>query len=494
MSEQTPAMAFLMPEDDYLPLLGGLVDLATFARLALLPLTILPFCCLWVYFVARRIPPGGWRVLACSVVVVALLGAATFLLHPREYMFVTGVTGALSIAAFKVAAYALGRGPLTLYEDGSFMDFTGVLCLPIIPREVLRLSGGAKLQSQGQSGTAWQFLRGCCVKGNLSTLAAIAAQTPGLPVLVHHWLLGHWLSLILGMTWDFYGVIAVAVFGLDVAPSFDKPWLSTSFNDYWSRRWNLTVSYMLRVLVYEPVLQDRWLPEPDASKQQQQQPQAQLGKLAATAPAAASVTASISLGSGSRPTTRKGLTASVSQPQAAGQLASAAVSSGSSSPRHRLVRPLAPGAAAADPVSSLTPSRAKPSTLRKFLALQATFAFSGAWHALIFYNNTHAWTWHWFAFFALQAPICAAEAALARYSRASGWSLPWPVALVLTQLSLTAISHFLFLGPFTKYGLEASIMELPNLVLTFARKAALRLLCLGGIGGALAVDPLWLSY
>lgn len=31
-----------------------------------------------------------------------------------------------------------------------------------------------------------------------------------------------------------------------VAPSFDKPWLSTSFADYWSRRWNLTTAYLLR--------------------------------------------------------------------------------------------------------------------------------------------------------------------------------------------------------------------------------------------------------
>jgi hypothetical protein len=42
--------------------------------------------------------------------------------------------------------------------------------------------------------------------------------------------------------------MVVLWFGVEVAPSFDKPWLSTSFADYWSRRWNLTTTYMLRYM------------------------------------------------------------------------------------------------------------------------------------------------------------------------------------------------------------------------------------------------------
>lgn len=35
---------------------------------------------------------------------------------------------------------------------------------------------------------------------------------------------------------------------------------SDSFQDFWARRWNLTTTYMMRVLVYEPVVQGRLLP------------------------------------------------------------------------------------------------------------------------------------------------------------------------------------------------------------------------------------------
>ncbi len=50
----------------------------------------------------------------------------------------------------------------------------------------------------------------------------------------------------MGCIWDAYCAAAVGVYGLDVAYSFDSPWLSSSFSDYWSRRWNLTTSYLLR--------------------------------------------------------------------------------------------------------------------------------------------------------------------------------------------------------------------------------------------------------
>jgi hypothetical protein len=30
---------------------------------------------------------------------------------------------------------------------------------------------------------------------------------------------------------------------------------SDSFADFWARRWNLTVTYMMRALVYEPIME-----------------------------------------------------------------------------------------------------------------------------------------------------------------------------------------------------------------------------------------------
>ena len=43
--------------------------------------------------------------------------------------------------------------------------------------------------------------------------------------------------------------------GLRTAPDFDRPFLSGSLRDFWSRRWNLNTGYSLRFLVYDPVVE-----------------------------------------------------------------------------------------------------------------------------------------------------------------------------------------------------------------------------------------------
>ncbi|KAK6947005.1 Wax synthase domain [Dillenia turbinata] len=41
--------------------------------------------------------------------------------------------------------------------------------------------------------------------------------------------------------------------GLELEPTSDDPYLSTSLQDFWGRRWNLMVSNILRHTVYKPV-------------------------------------------------------------------------------------------------------------------------------------------------------------------------------------------------------------------------------------------------
>ncbi|KAL5543637.1 hypothetical protein UlMin_007421 [Ulmus minor] len=57
--------------------------------------------------------------------------------------------------------------------------------------------------------------------------------------------------------------------GLDLEPYFNEPYLSTSLQDFWGRRWNLTVTRILRPTVYEPTIAfseqligRRWAPLP----------------------------------------------------------------------------------------------------------------------------------------------------------------------------------------------------------------------------------------
>lgn len=57
------------------------------------------------------------------------------------------------------------------------------------------------------------------------------------------------LYAFLGLLMDGPASLASSLIGLKIAPHFDKPFLSTSVTDFWSRRWNLTAGNALRFLV-----------------------------------------------------------------------------------------------------------------------------------------------------------------------------------------------------------------------------------------------------
>jgi hypothetical protein len=53
----------------------------------------------------------------------------------------------------------------------------------------------------------------------------------------------------LGLLMDGPATLVTSFIGLKIAPHFDKPFLSSSITDFWSRRWNLTAGNALRFLV-----------------------------------------------------------------------------------------------------------------------------------------------------------------------------------------------------------------------------------------------------
>ena len=63
-----------------------------------------------------------------------------------------------------------------------------------------------------------------------------------------------------------FSVLLQGFCGLAVAPHYDQPYLSSSFTDFWSRRWNLNTGYTLRFLIYEPICQGSIISVPGEKK------------------------------------------------------------------------------------------------------------------------------------------------------------------------------------------------------------------------------------
>ncbi|KAK9950231.1 hypothetical protein M0R45_005732 [Rubus argutus] len=47
--------------------------------------------------------------------------------------------------------------------------------------------------------------------------------------------------------------VARAFFGFELKSQFHEPYLSTSLQDFWGRRWNLMITNILRPTVYDPI-------------------------------------------------------------------------------------------------------------------------------------------------------------------------------------------------------------------------------------------------
>ncbi|KAA8520179.1 hypothetical protein F0562_014435 [Nyssa sinensis] len=63
-----------------------------------------------------------------------------------------------------------------------------------------------------------------------------------------------WIAVYISLGYCYVAALARTLLGLELEPQFDEPYLSTSLQDFWGRRWNLMVSRILRPTVYDPTL------------------------------------------------------------------------------------------------------------------------------------------------------------------------------------------------------------------------------------------------
>nr|CAB3487412.1 unnamed protein product [Digitaria exilis] len=203
---------------------GG--DLETLAAVV----AVVTACMGYARFAARRLRPGLPRLAALLPVlaVLPLPPLAFRALHPR---LISGFFLAW-IAEFRLLLLAFGQGPL--HPSLSLPDFVVGATFPVTlrdPRSAARRPGLGLVESAAMA----------------ALLAAIVSLYVLLSLYSVHMYLA--LELILAAT----AAAARAFLGLDLEPQFDRPYLSASLRDFWGRRWNLSVSALLRRSVFRPV-------------------------------------------------------------------------------------------------------------------------------------------------------------------------------------------------------------------------------------------------
>ncbi|KAJ4975389.1 hypothetical protein NE237_000495 [Protea cynaroides] len=214
------------------------------------------------YIIGRRIPKGSLRFLFLVPVLCLFLFLPLNLSSP----FLVGITAFFItfLCIFKLLLFAFDQGPLSLTNPTmSFLCFIFLASLPITIKQdrINKQSKSPNLKPKSPLNYA--------IKAALFALVIRVYDYRHdyiHPKLVH---IVHCVNvyLILELLFAMVAYLAKALVGLELEDQFNEPYLSTSLQDFWSRRWNISGASILRSTVYEPtqriiaatVLGRRWV-------------------------------------------------------------------------------------------------------------------------------------------------------------------------------------------------------------------------------------------
>ncbi|KAI9115740.1 hypothetical protein K1719_013409 [Acacia pycnantha] len=204
-------------------------------------------CLCYCYYVSSKISKSIFRLLSLLPIIFV------FLLLPltlHSYHLCGSITLLLVwLCSFKLLLFAFDQGPLSPLPP-NILHFILISSLPI----KIKPKNLPNNSSEKRFSKLILFLK-------LLLLAAIVRAYDYRNNLHPHFILFLYcchLYLDLELALAFYAAPA-RVFGFQIEPQFNEPYLSTSLQDFWGRRWNRVVSSILRTTVYDPI---QWICKP----------------------------------------------------------------------------------------------------------------------------------------------------------------------------------------------------------------------------------------
>ncbi|CAH8332886.1 unnamed protein product [Eruca vesicaria subsp. sativa] len=208
-------------------------ELTCFFKICVSTIVSVSYC----YYVSPKIKPGVFRLLSVLPI------CALFFVHPLflSSAHLTFITSSFTIhAIFKLILLAFDTGPLIPLPPNliQFLCFTS---FPIHPKQ--------KQESQN-------FLPKVLYAAKVVVFGVVLHifnHRQNMPPIILLGLYPSYIYLALEVLLTLLRVVVTITFGCQSEPIFNEPYLATSLQDFWGRRWNLTVSALLRWSVYGPV-------------------------------------------------------------------------------------------------------------------------------------------------------------------------------------------------------------------------------------------------
>ncbi|XP_068668526.1 probable long-chain-alcohol O-fatty-acyltransferase 5 [Aristolochia californica] len=217
-------------------------ELKSLAKVCLSVNAALIYC----YFFVSQIRPGKTRLLFLLPVfyLFSVLPWTFSSLHFRgiSAFFLTW------LGIFKLLLFAFDQGPLATQRD-SFVNFA---CIASLPVKYKQRKPSLKSNSYPGKIPISLFIKGLA-------LSAVIYLYKYKSNFHHKILLSLYcfhLFLALELVLAAGAAVARSAVDLELEPQSDEPYLSTSLQDFWGRRWNLMVTSILRPTIYSPIR--RW--------------------------------------------------------------------------------------------------------------------------------------------------------------------------------------------------------------------------------------------
>lgn len=238
-------------------------------------ITVLASLC-YCHTMSKFIPKGTTRLFTILPIIFLFLYLP---LHLRTIHLGSPTAFFIAwLANFKLLLFAFGKGPLSSNPPLSLPHFLLFSCLPIkVQHNQAPPNPPQPQKTQNQKYPSPQTPQNSHKSplnyATKTTLLAIIFQAYGYKEFIHPKIMmvlyGFHIYLSLELLLVVVAAGARAAAHLELEPQFDEPYLATSLQDFWGKRWNLMVSSIMRPTVYNPVrsisaraIGRRWAPIP----------------------------------------------------------------------------------------------------------------------------------------------------------------------------------------------------------------------------------------
>ncbi|XVF77324.1 hypothetical protein PTKIN_Ptkin14bG0033900 [Pterospermum kingtungense] len=224
----------------------------------------------YCHFLVSKVPKGKLR-LFCLLPIIYLFTILPFYL---SHVFPRGLTASFIswFGSFKLLLFAFDKGPLSSHlEPCPFIHFILKACVPVKIKEYAKNPSPQTPQtSQNSSPRHSKWPLNWPTKVLLFAILVSAHNHkqhvhPKIVLLSYSCL----VYLLIDIVFDISNGLLYATIGLELDPPSNEPYLSTSLQDFWGKRWNIMVTDLLRHTIYKPVrsfsdmfLGPKWAPLP----------------------------------------------------------------------------------------------------------------------------------------------------------------------------------------------------------------------------------------